>query len=820
MYYLFTRFIHFIDNSEDDLEISVAVAAAEPDISQLMEDLEQLAKEREELLAVNSDYNQNIQSNKGSNMRRSVDGSKLSDLENNIREKEEVINKLTNAEVVAKETAMIHEQRANELELESEQLRIQLQQLSKLKDDRNHTNNNYEEEVKKRQQYELKLREAEDQILMVNEQKELIMKMENERKQIKLEQSQLTSEHLKELEAFRNESKRLNEEVINTENKQRKTLELLSQQVSQYMKKSVESEELVSKLQQENSDLVEKLSKLLSESVKPGDNINDADSKNTERDSERYIKTRGDKDAYNPMNSSVVNVSNSADAIINENDVQHWLQSRINALCTARLIAIEIQRLSLSCASLRAEKEEILKEIQPIKNKQFDSEAQIKKKIQEVSKKMDQLITRYNVLKYKIQSSNSGEGNEEEGSMKLLDEYEETKFSIASYKEHKSELEDRLLKGVLPADLELKLQELQEEMQTIDTEIDLSHSRIRQEKSKLKKLLPNTADSNVIIKKLISISDGIDYTTNSTVEPIENLDDLHIISEYSNWLVQDLYNSLKLPMNSTKNHSNNESALQLVVKFIARMLLSEEFRSKADDLSIRQLQQQLDDKKAENDELTKLMQRSRNDLKKKLDQQKRESDDKIAFLLQQLRSVESKNLSSGMNSARSTPSHKMFENESDNRSSSTAVGLPNVPPRPKSAINVAPNTARVPSVPTASMDLNDDGLRLSASIMNSPVSMGTLTTGRRKITDSLFAEQLKMDPTEMNREVMQRWLAEKERRELLEKKTLELSKELRLLRQQQQQSDNSSKGKSNSNANKSLDASETWGDTSLRWGNR
>jgi hypothetical protein len=93
-----------------------------------------------------------------------------------------------------------------------------------------------------------------------------------------------------------------------------------------------------------------------------------------------------------------------------------------------------------------------------------------------------------------------------------------------------------------------------------------------------------------------------------------------------------------------------------------------------------------------------------------------------------------------------------------------------------------------------SKDTSNDGFAAlnSSSLYNNPNSVRAQSAGgllrhqstKIRLTDSMLSEQLALESTELDKETLRRWQAEKNRREQLEKVNADMARELRNIRQQ------------------------------------
>jgi polysaccharide deacetylase 2 family uncharacterized protein YibQ len=98
---------------DENLDISLAVMATEPDISQLMEDLEVIAKEKDVLLADNLEVSKTVMSQKQDFLESQQKlREQLRSLEISIQSKEKLIHELQESQMQTKEMASKYEIRA------------------------------------------------------------------------------------------------------------------------------------------------------------------------------------------------------------------------------------------------------------------------------------------------------------------------------------------------------------------------------------------------------------------------------------------------------------------------------------------------------------------------------------------------------------------------------------------------------------------------------------------------------------------------------------------------------------------------------------
>lgn len=204
------------------------------------------------------------------------------------------------------------------------------------------------------------------------------------------------------------------------------------------------------------------------------------------------------------------------------------------------------------------------------------------------------------------------------------------------------------------------------------------------------------------------------------------------------------------------------------------------------------------------------MQKARGDFLRKQETQRRECEEKITFLLHQLRAAESSN----RRSSPDTPAASYFDSLPDHNASKLHLPHPPSPALSSSTYHLPPsNKGQVSSglkIQTNMSAATDDRPRRpeliskdtssdnftslnSASLRHNPHSAVRAQSAgdvirhqstKIRLTDSMLSEQLALESTELDKETLRRWQTEKNRREQLEKVNADMARELRNIRQQ------------------------------------
>jgi hypothetical protein len=212
--------------------------------------------------------------------------------------------------------------------------------------------------------------------------------------------------------------------------------------------------------------------------------------------------------------------------------------------------------------------------------------------------------------------------------------------------------------------------------------------------------------------------------------------------------------------------SKLDAGAEELITQLLDMVVQHRTESSGSSGALKQLQQQFEDKTAEYDEVVRTMQKARTEAMRRQEQQKREAEDKISFLLNQLRAAEARRAQEDHGSSGSVSGSSQRREEFSapysvaNRVTSQFATTTGGTSRPVSASGAA-----------------DPRRALGASL-------AVRTSGHyRPPSDAQLSDMARLEPGELNKEIERRWMAEKERREQLERRTTEMARELRQLRQ-------------------------------------
>ena len=834
------------DDDVDDLDISIAVAVTEPDISQLMEDLEALAKEKEGLEAVNIvaeekmaivSHAVHVQKEEFRQQQLLLQ-DKISEYQHDIDDKWQQMRQL---------------QRKNE-ELESDVERygvhsMELQQECRQLRDRIREYEYVQETTVVRTEYDQKLQhkdeDGEDMLM-----KRMEMRHETEKTQLchdhKVElrdiEEKLRVTHLAELEIFRQEYRKLTEQVEETERRQSKTLETLTSQISVYKKRASDDKRQMTMLEDMNRELMSRLDTTAGFKNGNHDHNNSnstgsvADGKDDNYHHHHHHHHNGGDDDYKD-NKRGNNISTALTVGVEgtqwllsqintaSNQMKDWLMAQINEVVDSRSAKKEYGKLSDIRNHLEQDQKRLQHELQLIVDKEMMMVDKYNKKVRDINDKLSQLqMSRRQVMMSMERIDNpssslvdhddddDNDNDDDDVNRNRIDDLNrqlnDIEFSISSYTEHRAEIEDKLNSIEMDDDFMNHKQDLIDELETIGTELGLNAARMKYEQ-----LRCSRKDGYCSVNADAKSRNGHSTITTNYNNNINDYNDMGMKQNHDIRLDgsdidhkldldrainddeddNDAYEAILAKIHTEFKHKKKESSHlsnqissnelpsannHALVKILMSMMITE--RSKMSDNleKIKQLQQQYDDKCSEYDEVIKVMQRNRNESNRKLEQQSREADDKITFLLQQLRTAESSHRrqqqlhEEQQYSSRSTTPTLL---QQSNRSSSYGGGV------------IQPTPNRSNKMLHLDLISNTNGVsRPSSAAASLLSSSSTAPTPRMSLrpSDLTLAEYIRADPSfDINREIERRWTAEKERRIQLEKRNVEMKREIKKLKE-------------------------------------
>ena len=189
--------------------------------------------------------------------------------------------------------------------------------------------------------------------------------------------------------------------------------------------------------------------------------------------------------------------------------------------------------------------------------------------------------------------------------------------------EHRTEVQSRLSKGVLHADKLHAMHDIAEELETINAEMDLNRVRLEEER---RKVLKGPGAGTKGYNGAKSGVGGVDETTvqNEAAALLREMTDRGI----GQVLIAD----------------SSGNALQQSLCKLAMHTVEAKYRLSHAQNDIREVRCRLDDKECEVEELQECITRLKNDHMRKLNELRKESEDKVGALMTKLRAAEARTL--------------------------------------------------------------------------------------------------------------------------------------------------------------------------------
>ncbi len=648
----FNRGAKDLDISEEEVtelerQMSEVVLGAEPDISALVEDLESIQQERDKLQGENKAIEQRLGAMAEESERQQSSflehqhslARRLQELEIGIKLKQECISNLVRQEHEAADTARQNFEEAQRLKQEASALHKELEKLKNIsvKDRREADGERSKRRLleQKQEKIELELKDLQKAAQKAEKKRRNDKEQENKRK----EDAHRAEQHHSELLNLREEYTKLTSQLTSNENKHRKDLDHLTGQVRQQRKISDESKQHIAALEAKNAELtarLERSGRQLKErnasSYGPGSankiSRNSTPKKMFSREQEGGIAFgRGSAGPSNRQNSgtspvqgggSVYSVASTHSAstigkfrqplVFSPNSQisgvsrlsPDWLIRRVEEMAQARSARQEVKKLEAQCKDLEKERAQMQIDCKHARKAQSERDfgtAPYLKQLAEIDSKLERAKKIANRAVHG--SKKAKEANKTVRTLEQRRQDASNRMARFSHKQlHQGDSESQAV------------HDLTEDLETLEAELDLNKVRLEEER-----------------RKLVRGGDS------DSAE--ENSGDISANTAEATILAREI-----------ENRAVGELAAHHVdaMVTVAQALVDAKHRRSSDAAEILELQCRLDEKESEYDELADAMHRSRAEMLKKLEIQRRESEDKVAFLLQQLRAVEARNL--------------------------------------------------------------------------------------------------------------------------------------------------------------------------------
>jgi predicted transcriptional regulator len=334
-------------------------------------------------------------------------------------------------------------------------------------------------------------------------------------------------------------------------------------------------------------------------------------------------------------------------------------------------------------------------------------------------------------------------------------------YCLYDKKERIRELRVRQENGVLSESARSRMAEIKDEIEALETEIKVVESRIAQE------------GSIVVIGSESSSSGTVGV---ETAEPRAAARQLEVLR---NHLLADL------------QRLDESSAIRLLLVMV-NDAVETKFRLEQEGKSLAALKAQLQEVETARDELVRVIQKNNLDYSSKIDSLKSENETKVSYLLQQLRVLEDRVKQMPSSKGSLSPGKKV--KQAEELTSAIATSLSSRPssasPSPVSvwASVVGRRSQSTPRDSEDAVNVSSDSLVSAfqqprgggARPGTAPYHASTSSTVRPQSAASAATEP--GDRINSDDELQRKWLAERQRREQLEKRNVELARELRTLR--------------------------------------
>lgn len=747
------------NEQEDDLDISIAVAMTEPDISQLIEDIESLMKEKDEL------YDQNLQQ------------------EEEIFTMKEKLNSVT------------------KFESENQNLLKKLQSQQRQLD-----------------QIQQQVIEKEDLIQSLQAQlKKGTSTTESPADRLPPPPTPSTSNPLRNEEEIR---KSIHNEflpkfqLLNSLLEQKETsLQQSEKEKASLKKKYDQITHLKDNIEKENQTLLEEKESLEQEFQQLHKRFQELQDQQQEKSTKTQQSSRNNHSFEEDFTLSDYSMQSQVNLQLfsKQDEMISFLEKEMNELIEIGNKQLEITKLTKQLQLIEEEKESLFKEIHYIEKKQLNYSNLWKNYLNMEEKIKSLKLKKMNIRNKITQSSSSsskGGNNDENALQGYKKELQEIDFNLTSYQSYQQEMKDRM-KEILqttsssnneevednashitldPDELNNRVLELQEDLETFETEKSSIQQRLINEKQELmktfesfqKKQQNNQSSSNKKDKKDSNDSMNTATTFEKTLEVL--------LLKFQDYCYSQLLASTAQSSSPQKTldpslaHSLQHYLLKVTLQYILQLRIS----NKSIDQQVHQTKELFEQKTNEYDELILMISKLKNDFQEQKQQMKKEHEEKIVFLLQQMKLLETKHF-------------HHYNHQHSSASSSrpgTAAGGTMIHP---SAVNSSASASPLPNSSPFILNRFSEGerkqfeeflleLNMSSEQQNEVNNAVSGSSSGAGVTQMMF----------MNHEIFKRYLSEKERREILEKRNVDLIKELKSYRNIRNNNDRNSGNNTNS----------------------
>ena len=638
-----------IRSEDPDLSHMLEVLVPDMDLAQLMEDLESIQSERDLLLVANqtveSRYRivaEEAHAQKDDYEKKQKDlKKKLQELEVGIRLKQSCISDLVRAESEAAAAAEQHSANVRALERKTASLQAELSTLRA-----NHARDVQvaTEERSRLQFLEMRATEAEDELDALRkearrqEKRAAQDRVATEQKREDLRKAEALSDDLLQL---RNEYAKVSSQLEGNESAHRKALDRLTSQVSTHRKQAEESAAKIKQLETKNAELSSRLERNAKAAKDRSGNGH------TSASSRAFVPVPGSVAFGSKMSTGVgTSASTRAEdkgghALEQDSTVSavgrgaggrnahfqgsqlsqgsstssggrprraltsDWLLRRVDELTAARFARIEVKKLTARCTELARERKAVRVEADSLQKKVLGTSPASKRdkylsQLAEIDSRLSKLTQ---IASQKVHGS-----KQQRDSEAVIAQLKQARVNVVTKMDNSNASASHCNEETEDSS---RLHDLLDELETLDAEYDLNSMRLEEERRKISKGAPAATATDTAVG--VGGAGKGEAEVSILAREIERRGDM------------------------------DTSQLQLLLS-ISGALIDSRHRTSADAAEILELQCRLDEQDSKIEELNDMVSKSRGLNMQKIEQVRREAEDKEAFLLQQLRAAEARAL--------------------------------------------------------------------------------------------------------------------------------------------------------------------------------
>jgi hypothetical protein len=163
-----------------------------------------------------------------------------------------------------------------------------------------------------------------------------------------------------------------------------------------------------------------------------------------------------------------------------------WLLQRVDELAAAKHARLEIARLLTSCRAAEKERNELQAEQAQLQRQEKEGAGQLIKQLRELERRIEKLVQVNKAHRAELAACDAA-GPTSHMRQELHAKAAASEKTLRAHLEHRAELEQRLAHGALSSDTLARLQDINDELETLDTELSLNEVRLAEEKRRISK---------------------------------------------------------------------------------------------------------------------------------------------------------------------------------------------------------------------------------------------------------------------------------------------------------------------------------------------